>query len=175
MGDRGPELARASEFEDATDTDSEGGRSSGASAHGELEAQRRDLMSYVNAWPEESIPNPNTNERQAQQKITDFLAHWTVDRGYESSFKFFECLMESSARSFEYWNTLPDPTRGRAWPANRKRRMFRTPAMKYGLRSALERQLGCGNGATPELLQQRQARIREFLRQLSHVSGVRAP
>ena len=180
MGSRGPELARASEFEDATDSsaEEEGRRIDRASEQrevGELERRRRHLQEYVNRWPVSTIENPTTNERQAMQKITDWMSHWNTDRGYEESFSFFEMLMESTTRSYEYWRTLPDPTRGRSWPAGRKRRLFRTNAMKYGLRSALERQLGCGNGASPEVLETRQNRIKGFLTQLAKAADVSPP
>ena len=180
MGSRGPELARASEFEDATDSSAEeAGRAVDREREqetvGELERKRRQLLVYVNQWPTRVIDSPNTNERQAMQKITDWMAHWTVDAGYEESFGFFEMLMESTARSYEFWRTLSNPTRGRTWPESRKRKIYQTNAMKYGLRSALERQLGCGNGASPNVLQTRLDRITSFLTQLARAAGVSPP
>ena len=107
MGDRGPELARESEFENATDTDD----SASPSAHEEqvtdLERARRDLMAYVNAWPAEPISEPRIVEQQALQKVKDYMAHWQTDLGYEASFGFFLCMLESPARSYEGWLNMP--------------------------------------------------------------------
>ena len=73
-------------------------------------------------------------------------------------------------------NPIKDPTKGgRTWPYARRRRILCTPEMRYSLRSALERQLGCGHGVSIEKVTKRQERVKGFLHQLAKSVGVAPP